>query len=178
MDTLDALLPGILANTGSGTSSTNSLDNMVAEAIAGRNNPTYATMEPLNPTVGFNPAPSGSPAPDSIPLGQEDIVNSPDDIDNRIVNPEAFLGKGLQTSLLKNTPSEPLVGSPTMGLETLSKSLATSGQQITIHEHIDLRGAYGISSPAIAEKVYRDVWAPARRKVVNNYVNSRGKVMR
>jgi TP901 family phage tail tape measure protein len=56
-----------------------------------------------------------------------------------------------------------------------------TGQAVTnviINESLDFRGAYGITSKGVAEEVYRDVWAPARRRNLDRFFNTRGKVIR
>jgi TP901 family phage tail tape measure protein len=68
---------------------------------------------------------------------------------------------------------------PLSGLSDYEGGMAGGGQTvIQITENIDLRGAYGISSPQVAEKVWKDVWAPARRRTTNRLLDMRGKVQR
>jgi hypothetical protein len=55
---------------------------------------------------------------------------------------------------------------------------ARSVTNIFINENLDFRGAYGINNKKMAEQVYRNVWAPARRNNLNKYLNPRGKVIR
>jgi len=61
----------------------------------------------------------------------------------------------------------------------LGKSMNTSGNTtVVINESIDLRGSYGITSPEMAEKVYTDVWAPARRRAQSKFLNVQGILLR
>ena len=55
---------------------------------------------------------------------------------------------------------------------------STQPVNINITENIDLRGAYGITNPSVARKVWDTVWAPARRQSVNRVLDMRGKIQR
>ena len=55
---------------------------------------------------------------------------------------------------------------------------SNSSNTVVIHESIDLRGAYGIDSPVTAERVWKQVWAPARRRAVNRTIDMRGRIQR
>jgi TP901 family phage tail tape measure protein len=49
---------------------------------------------------------------------------------------------------------------------------------MNIYETVDLRGAYGITSPEVAQGVWDKVWAPARRRSVSRILETRGSVLR
>jgi hypothetical protein len=59
-----------------------------------------------------------------------------------------------------------------------SSKVGNNIPNITIVEQIDLRGAYGITDKSVAERVYKEVWNPARRRVMGRYMNVRGKAIR
>jgi len=97
-----------------------------------------------------------------------------------------YAAKGF--SGMVNKPTRFMVGeagpemvnvSPVNDLHGLAKGIGGGGvTNIHLHESIDFRGAYGITSPNVAEKVYRDVWAPARRRNLGRYLSTKGKVIR
>jgi len=68
---------------------------------------------------------------------------------------------------------------PLDGIHGLAQGLGGGGgTTIIINETIDLRGAYGVDDPAVAQKVWKTVWEPARRGAMNRVLNVRGKVTR
>jgi hypothetical protein len=104
----------------------------------------------------------------------------------RNLNSPVMAASGFHGMVRKATPfmvgeggAERVDISPISDIHKLGQGIGSGNvTNIYITESMDLRGAYGITSPDVAEDVYKKVWAPARRRVMDRFMNSRGKVVR
>jgi hypothetical protein len=88
------------------------------------------------------------------------------------------MGKSANVSV-NGGGSETAAVSPVEAIHKLLSGFnSPSNTIIHIHDNIDFRGAYGITSETVAEKVYRDIWAPARRRNLGRFMSTKGKVIR
>ena len=80
------------------------------------------------------------------------------------------MGEGFRPELLNITPISDIAG--------MANGIGAGNvTNIYINDSIDLRGAYGITDESVADEVYREVWAPARRRNLDRFINTNGKVI-
>jgi TP901 family phage tail tape measure protein len=148
-----------------------SLDKMITATNALR--ASWLGGEGNAPTgiQAFTPyAPSAIKMPIPIPsLGS--ITSAADGFEGLVNKPSTF-------NVAEKGIPEYVSVTPMKNLAKMANIGTNNAGSVTIHEHIDLRGAYGISSPEVAQRVWNEVWAPARRRAVSNVSDMRGRIQR
>jgi hypothetical protein len=145
------------------------------KTMSAQTNPTVYSTSQLNPVMATEVndtivKPAGTTG--GLKTDYSGNIKAASGFSGIIKKPTNFtVGEGYKSEYVNVTPVKDLAN--------MANGLGRSQNgNIVIHEHIDLRGAYGISSSAVAEKVWKNVWAPARKKYLARYSNTKGKVIR
>ncbi len=188
------LTDGITKFIGSLSDIDSALDNLMARKINDiRRELGLRELAPVRKMPEFVPPVIAPPASQtrSVPIINIPTMVAPQESPTRampeFVPPVIAAASGFEG--LINKPTRFLVGEggqpefvsvkPIKSLSDMGSSMSSPMQTIIhIHDNIDLRGAYGISSPQVAQKVWNQVWAPARRNSINRITDLRGKVQR
>lgn len=104
-------------------------------------------------------------------INQPTTIKAQHGFEGIVRRPTGFsVGEGFRPEFVSVTPMKDMA----------SMANGIGGGSVTnvyINDQLDFRGAYGITDKSVAEEVYRDVWAPARRKNLDRFFNTKGKVI-